>query len=103
MKLDISFRMKGESGILEIADNESKQVIWSDTWDGDIDETKFTVSLDTIVTEKEYMIQFTGTKIKYAKIIMTSENKLVKERAKPLKPDRDKLLSTLYVGITKNH
>lgn len=89
LELDVSFQMEGESGILEIADNESKQIIWSDTWDGDVNETKFTVSLDTIEKEKEYVIRFTGTKIKYAKIVIMSEDDLVKEREKPLKPERD--------------
>lgn len=87
LELNVSFQMEGESGILEIIQNETKQVVWSDTWDGDVDETGFTVSLGSI--EKEYVIRFTGTKIKYAKIVITSENNLVKEREKPLKPDRD--------------
>ena len=89
LKLDSSFQMKGESGILEIADNETKQVIWSKTWDEDIDETKFSVLLDNIEKEKEYVIRFTGTKIEYAKVVITSPDNLVKEREKPLKTDRD--------------
>ncbi|MDO4274901.1 MAG: DUF4624 family lipoprotein [Eubacteriales bacterium] len=89
LELDISIQMKGENGILEIVDNETKQVLWSDTWDGDVDETKFTVLLDTIETEKEYIIRFIGTKIEYAKVVITSKDNLVKEREKPLKPDRD--------------
>lgn len=89
LELNISFQMEGESGILEIIQNETKQVAWSDTWDGDVDKTTFTVSLDAIEKGKEYVIRFTGTKIKYAKIVITSENNLVKEREKPLKPDRD--------------
>lgn len=88
LELDISFQMEGESGVLEITDNETKRVIWSDTWSGDVDETKLIVSLDTIEKGKEYVIRFTGTKIKYTKIVITSEDNLVKEREMPLKPDR---------------
>lgn len=84
LELDISLQMKGGSGILEIADNKTKQVIWSDTWDGDVDKTKFAVSLDDIEKEKEYVIRFTGIKIKYAKVVITSKDNLVKEREKPL-------------------
>lgn len=84
LELDISLQMKGGSGILEIADNKTKQVIWSDTRDGDVDKTKFAVSLDAIEKEKEYVIRFTGIKIKYAKVVITSKDNLVKEREKPL-------------------
>ena len=89
LDLDIAFQMKGESGILEIADNDTEQVFWSEEWNGDVDKTNFTISLDNLEKEKEYVIRFIGTKIDYAKIEVTSENKLVKEREKPLKPSRD--------------
>lgn len=88
LELNIFFQMEGKSGVLEIADNETKQVLWSDVWDRDVDETKFTVSLDTIEKGKEYVIRFTGTKIIYAKIVISSQNNLVKERGKLLKLDR---------------
>lgn len=89
LNLDVSFQMEGESSILEIADNETKQVLWSNTWDGDINHTTFTISLNGLDKEKEYVVRFTGTKIKHAKIIITSENNLVKEREKPQKPNRE--------------
>lgn len=85
LELDISFQMKGKSGILEITDNETKQSIWSNTWNGNVDEARFPVLLDTIEKEKEYVVRFTGTKIEYAKIVITSKDSLVKERKKPLK------------------
>lgn len=87
--LNIVFQMKGDSSILEIADNETGQVYWSEEWNGNIDKTSFTVSLDNLEKEKEYVIRFTGTKIDHAKIVVTSENKLVKERERPLKPNKD--------------
>lgn len=81
--------MKGESGILEFAENDTKQVLWSDKWDEDVDEMEFTVSLDSIKKVKEYAVQFTGTKIKYARIIVTSESDLVKERERPSNTSKD--------------
>ena len=57
--------------------------------DEDVDEMTFTVSLDSVEKEKEYVVQFTGTKINYARIIVTSENDLVKERERPLNVSKD--------------
>lgn len=89
LELDISFQMKGGRGILEIADSETAQVVWSATWDGEVGETEFAVLLDTIETAKEYVIRFTGTKIEYAKVVITSKDNLVKEGEKPSKPHKD--------------
>lgn len=89
LKLEISFQMEGKSGLLEIADNKTNEVFWSDSWNGNIDNTTFSVSLDTLEKEKEYVIRFTGTKIKYTKIVITSKNKLVKERERPSKPNKN--------------
>lgn len=89
LSLDVSFQMEGESGILEIADNETKQVLWSNTWDGTVESTTFTISLDNLEKEKEYVVRFTGTGIKDAKIVITSENSLVKEQARPKKSSKD--------------
>lgn len=86
--LDTSVQIQGESGLLEIADNETDEVFWSDTWNGGIEETKFTILLDNLDSEKEYVVRFIGTKIDYAKIVITSESSLIKEREKPQKPDR---------------
>lgn len=88
LKLNVSFRMEGESGMLEIADHETKQVLWSDTWNGNVPNTAFSISLDTLEKEKEYVIRFTGTKINDAKIVITSDSKLVKERERPMKPNK---------------
>lgn len=88
LDLDVSFQMRGESGVLEIADNETGEVLWSDSWDGNTPETKFTVSLSDLDKEKEYVVRFTGTKIEHAKVVITSQSSLVKERERPAKPDK---------------
>ncbi|GAA6408325.1 DUF4624 family lipoprotein [Blautia hominis] len=89
LKLNISFQMEGQEGILEIADNETDKVFWSEVWIGDTDNTVFSISLDNLEKEKEYVIRFTGTQIKYTKIVITSDNTLVKERTKPLKKNKN--------------
>lgn len=37
--LEVAFEMKGESGLLEIADVETGKVFWSDAWEGEIGKT----------------------------------------------------------------
>lgn len=74
LKLDISFQMEGESGLLEIADNDSKEILWSDSWNENTDQTTYSISLNDLDKEKEYVIRFTGTKIQNAKITITSNS-----------------------------
>lgn len=83
LKLDISLQMEGESGCLEIADRETDEVLWSDSWKGQVAPTTFAVTLERLKKEKKYVIRFTGTKIKYAKIVVISDHSLIKERARP--------------------
>lgn len=89
VELAFSFEMQGESGLIEIADNETKRVLWSDAYKGNVDPVSFSVNLDFLEQEKEYVVRFTGTKIEYAKVVITSDPPLIKERARPLKPNRD--------------
>ena len=88
LQLDISLQIEGENGFLEIADRETDEVLWSDSWKGQVAPTTFAVTLDMLSKEKEYVVRFTGTHIKYAKIMVASDNSLVKERERPLKPNR---------------
>ena len=85
---DVDFHMEGESGLLEIADNETKEVIWNKEWSENVDD-KFTISLSDLEKDKEYVIRLTCTEVENAKLVMTSDSRLVKEREKPLKPDKD--------------
>lgn len=84
LHLTINFVMDGNTGILEIEEKSSGEVLWSETWDESIENTVVPVTLYNIEKEKEYVIRFTGTKIKYAKVIMTSEQDVIKERARSL-------------------
>lgn len=85
LKLNVTFEMQGDTGLLEIAENQEDKAFYSKSWDGNIEKTEFTISLAGLEKEKEYVIRFTGTKISNAKIRITSENGLVKERARPSK------------------
>lgn len=87
--LDVSFQMEGESGVLEIADNKTKEVIWNDAWKGDVDSSTFTMTLDGLEQEKEYVVRFTGTEIAHMKMAITSENSLVQERERPERQSYD--------------
>ena len=84
LELNIIFQMKGESGLLEIADNNSDEVLWSNSWNSSVGNTSLTASLKSLQKEKEYVIRFTGTKIEYANIVVGSENDFIQERTRPL-------------------
>lgn len=88
LSLEVAFEMKGESGLLEIADVETGKVFWSDAWEGEIGKTSFSILLKSLEKEREYVIRFTGTKITHTKIVIASESKLVKECEQPAKPNR---------------
>lgn len=89
LTLDISLQLEGESGVLEIEDNKTKQVLWKDNWKENIENATVTASLDSPQKDREYVIRFTGTKIKHAKIVITSNNNLIKERTKPVSTEMD--------------
>lgn len=80
LDLDMSFQMEGESGEVEIANNKTGEVFWSDVWEGKVEPTVFTATLHNLKKECEYVIRFTGMKIKYARVLVTSESPLFRER-----------------------
>ena len=82
---DATFQMEGESGLLEIADNETKNVVWNKAWSDSADE-EFDISLNNLDKNKEYVIRLTCTGVVQAKVVMTSENSLVRTRVKPAIP-----------------
>ena len=84
LELNIIFQMMGESGLLEIADNNTDEVLWSNCWNSSVGNTSLAASLKSLQKEKEYVIRFTGTKIEYANIVAASESDLIKERTRPL-------------------
>lgn len=85
LELQASFQMKGETSLLEIADNETKAVFWNKSWSGNTDMEDFTLSLDDLENDRQYVIRLTGTGIEHAKVTVTADESLVKERSKPVR------------------
>ena len=75
----------GESGIVEIKDRNAGEVLWSNTWNENASGKTVTVSLNNLQKEKEYVVRFTGTKIKHAVVKVTFESGLVQEKSRPSK------------------
>lgn len=86
LQADVSIQMEGQSGVLEIAENETKQVLWSHVWNKNVKGGTCTASLDKLDKNKEYVARFTGTGLKYAKIRLEFQSGLVRERERPQKP-----------------
>lgn len=89
LALAVTFTMEGDSGILEIADNTTKAVLWSDQWDENVVDSTFTVPLNSLEKDGEYVVRFTGTKIEYAKVLVTCESDLIQKRDRPAKTGPD--------------
>ena len=70
---------------LEIKNNKTNEILWSNTWDGAVELTTFSISLDNLKKDDEYAVCFTGTGIKNTIISISFENDYVQEREKPLK------------------
>ena len=82
---DVYFQMDGERGIVEIKDRNSDEVLWSNTWDENVNGDTLSVSLNNLQNEKEYVVRFTGTKINHAVVKVSFESELVQEKSRPSK------------------
>ena len=82
---EVYFQMDGERGIVEIKDRNSDEVLWSNTWDENVNGDTLSVSLNNLQKEKEYVVRFTGTKINHAVVKVTFESELVQEKSRPSK------------------
>ena len=82
---DVYFQMDGERGIVEIKDRNSDEVLWSNTWDENVNGDTLSVSINNLQNEKEYVVRFTGTKINHAVVKVTFESELVQEKSRPSK------------------
>ena len=82
---EVTFEMDGESGILEVKNNKTNEVLWSNSWEENVKPETFTISLKDLKKDDEYVVCFTGTKINQATIEITFESELVQEREKPLR------------------
>lgn len=85
LPLEITFQMDGKDCVVEIADNNSNEVFWNETWHGKVDETKFTITLEHADKDIEYVIRMIGNDINTAKVIVAGN---INERVKPLNKNK---------------
>ncbi len=52
---EISFKMDGDSGIVEIKDNKTDETLWSNIWHGSVDNDTFAISLSNIQKRKSML------------------------------------------------
>lgn len=83
LKAEVSLEMEGESGTLEVKNNATNEILWSDTWNGNIKSDIFSVSFEDLDKNSEYSICFTGTKIDNAYIKFVFQSSTVQELEKP--------------------
>lgn len=82
---EVSFQLDGESGIVEIKDRNADEILWSNTWNENVNDDTFTITLENLQKEKEYVVRFTGTKINYAVVKVSFDSDLVQEKTRPSK------------------
>lgn len=77
--------LEGGTGLLEIKNNKTNEVLWSRTWETDAPEETFSIALENLKKDEEYVVCFTGTGITHAAIQVTFDSDVVQEREKPLR------------------
>lgn len=85
LDLAVTLTMEGDSGVLEIADNNTEAVLWSNQWSENTKNSTFTVPFTSLEKDGEYVVRFTGTKIVYAKVLVTCDSDLIEKRDRPAK------------------
>lgn len=78
-----TFKMDGESIVLEVKNNKTKEVLWSKTWEENVKSEPLSITLKNLKKEDEYVVCLTGRKVNYAAIGITFDSGFVKEREKP--------------------
>ena len=79
-----TLNLNGESVILEVKNNKTKTILWSSTWDKEVQSDTFSISLKKVKSDEEYVVCLTGKKINHAAVEITFDSNLVQEREKPL-------------------
>lgn len=78
-----TFEMDGRTGILELKNNKTDEVLWSNMWEGTVKSESFSISLENLKKAEEYVVCFTGTEITHATIEVAFESDFVQERETP--------------------
>lgn len=79
-----TLNLNGESVILEVKNNKTKEILWSSTWDKEVQSDTFSISLKKVKSDEEYVVCLTGKKINHAAVEITFDSNLVQEKEKPL-------------------
>ena len=87
---EVTFEMDGESGILEVKNNKTNEVLWSETWETSVEEEAFSISLENLKKDDEYVICFTGTEINDATIDVAFDRDVVQERERAERKELDR-------------
>ncbi len=80
---EVSIQMEGASGRVEIKENKTDEILWSHTWDKNVDNETSAVTLKNLSKRKEYVISFTGTGIAHAVARVTFQSDSVQEKVRP--------------------
>ncbi len=78
-----TFEMVGGTGLLEVKNNKTNEVLWSNMWEGIVESDGFSISLENLKKAEEYVVCFTGTEITHAAIKAAFESDFVQEKETP--------------------
>lgn len=82
---EVFYNMNGESGTVEIKERNHDEILWTHTWEADVNDTVFPISISSLQKGKEYVVRFTGTKIKHAIVKVTFDSDVIQEKDRPSK------------------
>jgi len=98
-------QMRSETCLLEIADNETNEVMIECFWRegfNDSGEDREYITLFDLDRNKEYVIRLTCTDVEHVKLVVTSDSSLVQVRGQPQKPAEQKVLSNQSMNQQPN-
>lgn len=83
-KLELNADLKIDSGdaIIQVLNASNDEVIWNNSYQED---SKFKIVLNDIKADNEYLLIIETTQSKKVNLIITSDNKLVRDKEKPEK------------------
>lgn len=71
LTVKIMLEMDGKRKTLEVKNNKTNEVLWSDTWEGMIESEMISIPLKNLKKDEEYTIYVTGRKVRNAAIEIT--------------------------------
>lgn len=80
-----TLNLDGESVMLEVKNNKTNEVLWSNTWEEVVKSEPCSISLKNLKKDDEYVVCLTGRKINNVTLEITFDSNFVQERAKPFR------------------